>query len=303
MDLTRLRLLREFARRGTMTAVADALRLTSSAVSQQFATLEHEAGVALFERVGRRVQLTSEGGRLAAHAETILEAVECAEQDLAVAPVSARGVIEVGSFATFAKARLIPALVRLRERWPELSVTVHELEPPDAVEALREGRCQLALSFIYNLAPRSPPPGLAAQFLLEEPVLLAAPAGERADGEMVDLERLKTSDWIVGSRQVDDRLLAERACALSGFAPKVTHTVDDYDLMLRMVAAGLGIGFVPSLALEFASLEGIVLLRPASTPLVRRIEALTRSTLARSRAVELLLAELGGVAAQFGARE
>jgi len=61
MDLTRLRLLRELAHRGTMTAVATAFGLTSSAVSQQLAVLEREARVVLLERVGRRVLLTAEG--------------------------------------------------------------------------------------------------------------------------------------------------------------------------------------------------------------------------------------------------
>jgi DNA-binding transcriptional LysR family regulator len=81
-DLDRLRLLRELKHRGTMTAVAAAFRLTSSAVSQQLATLEREARAKLFERVGRRVRLTADGVRLAAHAEEILRAVEVAELDL-----------------------------------------------------------------------------------------------------------------------------------------------------------------------------------------------------------------------------
>jgi len=74
-DLARLRLLRELAHRGTMTAVGAALGQTSSAVSQQLAILEREARAKLLERVGRRVRLTAEGERLAAHADAILQAV------------------------------------------------------------------------------------------------------------------------------------------------------------------------------------------------------------------------------------
>ena len=93
-DLTRLRLLRELAHRGTMTAVGAALGLTSSAVSQQLATLEREARVTLFDRVGRRVRLTSEGERLVAHAEAIFRAVEMAELDLHAASERPRGVLQ-----------------------------------------------------------------------------------------------------------------------------------------------------------------------------------------------------------------
>src|ERR1044071_5351689 len=130
-DLTRLRLLRELAHRGTMTAVGAAFGLTSSAVSQQFAALEREAKVALLERVGRRVRLTDDGVRLAAHAETILGAVEAAEQDLKAANETAKGVLDVACFPTFAKARLLPAVARARHRFPELTVIVHELVPAD----------------------------------------------------------------------------------------------------------------------------------------------------------------------------
>src|SRR4029077_10865280 len=82
LDLRRLRLLREFAGRGTIAATAAALGYTPSAVSQQLATLEREAGVILLDRTARSAELTDAGTRLAAHAERILALVEEAESDL-----------------------------------------------------------------------------------------------------------------------------------------------------------------------------------------------------------------------------
>lgn len=290
-DLARLRLLRELARRGTMTAVAAASGLTSSAVSQQLATLEREARVALLERVGRRVRLTAEGVRLVRHAETILQAVEAAERDLA--GDEPRGMIEIACFPSFAKARLLPAAIRARARFPELQAVIHEMEPAESVEALREGRCDLAVSFAYTLVPRPDVPGLVAWPLLEEPIRLALPPAWRDEPDPVDLRRLADQDWIVGSRQADDRRLAERACAAAGFTPRMTHAVDDYDLELRMVAAGLGVGFVPELALELQGAEPVEVRTPAGPPLHRKIQALTRSALTASPIVRALLSELG----------
>src|SRR5690349_6097026 len=126
-DLDRLRLLRELAHRGTMTAVAESFRLTSSAVSQQLATLEREARTKLFERVGRRVRLTSEGKRLAVHAEDILRAVEVATLDLRTNREKPRGTVEIACFPSFAKAHLLPAVIRARKRHPELTVVLHDL--------------------------------------------------------------------------------------------------------------------------------------------------------------------------------
>jgi DNA-binding transcriptional LysR family regulator len=295
-DLARLRLLRELAHRGTMTAVAAALGLTSSAVSQQLATMEREARVALLERVGRRVRLTAEGARLVSHAETILQAVEAAELDLRAAGETPRGELEIASFSTFAKVHLIPAVMRIRDRFPETHVVVHELESEDAIDAVRDGRCHVAVSFAYNLVPRPEAVSLAAQQLIEEPVLLALPEPWRAERNPIGLERLAQEDWIVGSRQTDDRLLAERACAVAGFAPRITHTVDDYDLLLRMVAAGLGVGFVPELGLRFPSAEAVVVRTPGGAPLSRRVHAMTRGALTASPLVRALLSELASTA-------
>jgi len=291
-DLTRLRLLRELAHRGTMTAVGAAFGLTSSAVSQQFAALEREARVALLERVGRRVRLTAEGARLVAHAEAILEAVEAAELDLKAAGETPRGVLEIACFPTFAKARLLPAVIRGRKRFPELQAIVHELESADAIEAVRDGRCHLAVSFSYSLVPRPDIAGLVSHPLMDEPVLLALPKQWRRERTPISLKRLAQEDWIVGSRQSDDRQLAERACATAGFAPRITHRVDDYDLVLRMVAAGLGVGFVPELALSFSRTKDVVIRTAGGPPLRRRVHALTRSTLAASPMVRALLSEL-----------
>jgi DNA-binding transcriptional LysR family regulator len=295
IDLARLRLLRELAFRGTMTAVGTACGLTSSAVSQQLATLEREARVTLFERVGRRVRLTSEGERLVAHAEDILRAVEMAELDLrAAASEQPRGVIKVACFPSFAKARLLPAIVRARARFPELRVVIHQLETPDALHAVRDGRCHVAVSFAYNLVPVPAIGGLVSHPLLDEPVLLALPESWRHMHGRVSLKRLAQEDWIVGSRQSDDRLLAERACALAGFAPRITHSVDDYDLVLRMVSSGLGVGFVPELGLAFPSTKAVVVRSPGGAPLRRRVHALTRSAFATSPMLKALLSELTG---------
>lgn len=292
IDLARLNLLRELTHRGTMSAVATALGMTSSAVSQQLATLERETRVALLERVGRRVRLTAEGARLVSHAEAILQAIEVAQLDLRAASETPEGELKIACFSTFAKEYLLPAVVRARDRFPEVHVVVHELESVDAIEAVRDGRCHLAVTFAYNLVPRPGVAGLAPQLLLEEPVLLALPETWRAERDPIGLERLAQENWIAGSRQTDDRLLAERACAVAGFAPRITHTVDDYDLLLRMVSAGLGVGFVPELGLRFPSAKDVVIRTPAGTPLSRRVHALTRGALTASPLVRAVLSEL-----------
>src|ERR1700689_2419613 len=100
LDLHRLRLLHEFATRGSIAKAAAALGYTPSAVSQQLATLEREVGAALLDRTARTAELTAAGRRLAAHAAEILAMVEAAEAGLA-APEPA-GRVAISAFPTAA---------------------------------------------------------------------------------------------------------------------------------------------------------------------------------------------------------
>lgn len=272
LDPGRLRLLCELAHRGTMTAVGTACGYTSSAVSQHLATLEREAGVRLYERAGRRVQLTAEGHRLVRHAQAVLDAIEVAEADLRAA-ITPRGPVRIAAFATAAATRVLPAIAAARTSHPELRLEVRELEPDDAVEALRDRRCEIAVTYTYSLLPQPAPPGLQVETLGDEPVVLALPADHTA----TELEMLADDEWIAGSRLSADHELATRACATAGFAPRITHAADDYGLVLRMVQQRLGCALVPELAVTFYGVPGGVRLLslPAPGP-TRRTHAVTR---------------------------
>src|SRR5262249_30221600 len=123
LDLHRLRLLQEFAARGSIAKTATVLGYTSSAVSQQLATLEREAGVQLLDRTARRAELTDAGRRLAVHAERILAMVEEAESDLSARATDPAGRIVATAFPTAAVA-FAPALTRSLRTHPRLSLVL-----------------------------------------------------------------------------------------------------------------------------------------------------------------------------------
>src|ERR671929_1175907 len=136
-DVRRLRLLRELAARGTVTAVADALAYTPSAVSQQLAQLERDAGVALLERAGRGVRLTEAGRRLAGHADAVIARLEAAEADLAGLSGDAAGLLRVACFQTAAVALVLPALEALVAEHPGVRGEVMEAEAEESLPGLR----------------------------------------------------------------------------------------------------------------------------------------------------------------------
>ena len=107
LDLHRLRLLHELHARGTIAAVADALRFTPSAVSQQLAVLEREAGLRLLEPAGRSVRLTDAAIVLVRHADALLERAELAQAELAAAAGRVAGRGRIASFQSVALLSLI----------------------------------------------------------------------------------------------------------------------------------------------------------------------------------------------------
>src|SRR3954470_3909329 len=100
LDLHRLRLLKELHTRGTLAAVAAALGYSSSAVSQQLALLEKEAGAPLLERVGRGVRLTPQALILVGHAEVVLDRLEQAEAEIEASLTAPTGVVRLAAFQT-----------------------------------------------------------------------------------------------------------------------------------------------------------------------------------------------------------
>src|ERR671915_990545 len=133
LDLHRLRLLHELHARGTIAAVADALRFTPSAVSQQLAVLEREAGVKLLERAGRGVRLTDAALVLVDHAGALLERAARAEADLAAAAGAVTGRGRIAGFESVALRLALPAMEALARDAPRLRCELVEAEPEEAL--------------------------------------------------------------------------------------------------------------------------------------------------------------------------
>ena len=242
MDVRRLRLLLELARRGTITAVADALTYTPSAVSQQLAALEREAGVPLLERAGRRVALTPAGTVLAAYAESVFAVLEEASAAVAATRDSLTGPLRIGAFPTAVRTLLVPALVTLGRDHPGLELMVTELDPVAVPDALRAGALDVALTFAYDYVPAEPDPALDIEPLLDETVFLAT-----ADPARTSVADCRDATWIAGSPDTLCHALVVRACQAAGFTPRVRHHADDFAAVLALVAAGQGVSLIPRL--------------------------------------------------------
>ena len=140
-----MRALLELARCGTMAAAAEALFLTPSAVSQQIAQLEDDAGIKLTEWIGRGVRLTPAGQALVRYAERVMAVLDEARSELAELRSEIAGELRVAAFQSIASVVLPDTVKELWRAFPRLEIMLEELEPIDGVAALRSWRADIAL--------------------------------------------------------------------------------------------------------------------------------------------------------------
>ncbi|MFI9595692.1 LysR family transcriptional regulator [Nonomuraea sp. NPDC052265] len=263
LDPRKLHLLRELARRGTITAVAEAVTFTPSAVSQQLSALEREAGVPLLERTGRTVTLTPAGLLLVEHAQAVLEQLERASAALAAARGGPSGPLRIGAFPTATRVLLPPALARLAGAYPGLEPMVAEIDPADVSAALRAGELDVALVHEYDFVPPVTDASIETVPLFTEPMYLT---------DRACVPDARDDAWIMSKPGTLCHTMAIRACQAAGFEPRVRHHIDDFDTVLAFAAAGQGVALVPRLA-ALAPPDGVSLTR---LPLSRRTRAAFR---------------------------
>jgi DNA-binding transcriptional LysR family regulator len=293
LELRRLRLLRELHERGTVAAVADALQFTPSAVSQQLAMLEREAGVPLLERAGRGVRLTDAALVLVQHAEALLERAAVAEADLAAAAGTVAGRARIAGFESVALRLALPAMEALAREAPGLRCEILELEPEEALPALALGDIDLVLGDEWQHQPRSLPAGVERHELMRDRVRLVLPSRHpaiRKHPEAVPIAELAGDAWTTGHAGLGWDDMTRRTCReLGGFEPDVRHRTNDAAISLAVVGHGLAVGMLPDLALP-QRLPGVTLRDIADVPLYRAIFAATRTTDAARPSTQAVLA-------------
>ena len=246
----RLAVLREFVAQGTIAGAAEALAFTPSAVSQQLAQLQREAGVELFRKAGRRLELTDAGRMLAARAGGVLAQLEQLEAELAQAAGVVGGVVRVAAFQTAARALVMPAMDRLAATHPELRVELIELEAEESLPILARGGLDVAIAEEYEHAPRPRLPELHRDYLAADELLLALPRGhEAARGEgPVRLGALSEMPWATARAGTNYADMFVRVCrSAGGFEPVIHHRVNDLRMLLDLAASGQVAALLPAL--------------------------------------------------------
>nr|WP_211701830.1 LysR family transcriptional regulator [Paraburkholderia aspalathi] len=268
MDVGRLRALLELERCGTMAAAAEALFLTPSAVSQQIAQLEDEAGVKLTERIGRRVRLTAAGHALVRYAERVMTVLDEARSELAELRRVIAGELRVAAFQSIAAVVLPDTVKELRDAYPRLEIKIEELEPIDGVAALRSWRADIGLIDDLSLVAGDNREKIEVVPLAEDVLYVAVatdhPLSKRSSLSVADLRH---ETWAIESTWSTFGASIIDLCHRAGYEPRTNAKCRGAEMIEAMVASGCSVSIIPGLRV-LRSPAGVTWVK--LTPEVRR---------------------------------
>ncbi|MFF9621973.1 LysR family transcriptional regulator [Streptomyces griseosporeus] len=301
IEARHLRVLRAVAATGSFSAAGRELGCTQPAVSQQMKALEASVGTPLLVRSGREMRLTQAGEALVRHAAGILAGLTAAEEEVAAIAGLRAGRVRLVSFPSGSSTLVPTALAALRAAHPGTRVSLEEAEPPQSVDKLRAGDCDIALAFRYEGAAVADEwDDLVVRPLLRDPLIALVPerhplARSTAGAGSVAIGALAGEPWIAGCPRCRGQLV--EVCEGAGFTPRIDFATDDYPAVVGLVGAGLGVAVLPQLAVESVRPRGVRML--TLEPSVRReVVALTLPDLAQVPAVAATLEQLARAAAR-----
>lgn len=290
VDTWALRVLAEVGERGSFSAAATALSMTQPAVSRQIASLERKLGVSLFRRESRGIRATSAGEVAIAQAGDILARLDQLQTRMRAFAGLQTGQVRLTAFPSANTAFMPAAVQRFVGAYPGIEVSLIQAEPA----AIRTGRLDLALVTSWDAVPED----LELVPLLDEDLRIALPARHRLAGrDRVPLADLSTEVWIEGAHPDCLGPIPQLTEAL-GAPPRVGFICDDWTGKLALVAGGLGVTLIPTLAGPVVRPD--IAVRPTTPALPRRrVLAAVAPASRRTPAAGAMLAHLRSVAGAY----
>ena len=283
-DLRRMQMLLEIHERGTVIAAANALNLTPSAISQQIANLEKEAGVQLLRRVGRRVQLTSAGLIVVEAARTILGEIDRMTTNVASLAEEAAGVVKLAIFQSAAFALLPGALTYLKEHAPQLTLKVLQIDPETGLSLTRSREYDMVLTESYPQHPSPQYTDLHTELLVEDPLHLIVPE----DSGITSIRQAHSIGWALEREQNTSAQWATNQCRLAGFEPDIRFHANDMITNSTLVRSGHAASIVSGFVLAaLSNAEGIRVVELPNSP-YRSIYTAVRKDSANNPAVAMV---------------
>ncbi|MBO0984973.1 LysR family transcriptional regulator [Rathayibacter sp. SD072] len=294
MDPARLRLLRELGDRGSVAAVAAALHISASAVSQQLGALQAGVAVPLTVRSGRRLVLTEAGEALAVAGARVEEAL--AEARAAVDAHLERDdrAVRVSAFHS-AGLTLFGPLLRALADGPRVSLTDADVAQDRFAGLTADHDLVIAHRLAHD--PEWPTARLVVTGLLVEPLDIALHAAHPLAAQAsVRPEQLRDERWISTHDGFPLAGVLEHLGALGGRAPRIEHRINEFFVAAEVVRSGAAIAVMPRITAAALAVDGMVLRPVEGVALARHVDILARPEALAHAPVRRVLAVLQEVA-------
>lgn len=252
MDIARLRALRELSIRKTMAAVAEALYVSPSAVSQQISLLEDELGISLIERRGRGVVLTLAGQQIVKRAERVFIELESARADIAELKKVVAGELRVAAFPSVAAAIVAGTVHELSRLHPRLTIQFEEMEPPESLAALRSWQTDVAIVDDLNVPPGVLDPNIETIPLTEDVFnVMVSRDHHLAESATVTLADLRDERWALDTASPTYTRMLNDACQGAGFNPNIVARCKGFEVTIALIRKGYAISILPGLRASY----------------------------------------------------
>ncbi len=267
LDLQKLRMFVAAAHARNFTRAAEQLDLTQPTVSQQIQALERDLRVALFERLGRGIELTAAGRALLPHAEHMLATERIAEQAVRAAAGLSERTLLLGVGNTLATYVLPDLLQRFGWEHPEFGVQIGTGNTEQLLAQVISGAYELALVG----SPLDHAQLQVIPFLSTELVVIVSPDDEWADRPSVQLVDLAQRRLLV--REAGSALQAATAelLAAAHVQPRQPIVLGNLEAIKRSVEVGLGVALVPAMVVRREVAAGRLRLLPLAGPTMTRL--------------------------------
>jgi DNA-binding transcriptional LysR family regulator len=228
---------------GGFRRAADALRVTQPAVSARIKALETSLGVRLFDRGPRGLAPSAAGRAFRPHAERLLHAAALARQAVHDLRPASAGAIQIAAALSICTYLLPDVLKRFQATHPRVMITVRSGHSKEVLEMVLRGEAELGLARSLHH------PGVETVSLRDDPLILVGRAADWPPRtRRVTLEAVAERPLILFDRGSSDWTLSHGLFRRAGLVPTVALEVETIETAKRMVERGIGIAFLPHLA-------------------------------------------------------
>ncbi|MBB3109719.1 DNA-binding transcriptional LysR family regulator [Paenibacillus phyllosphaerae] len=241
MDVRHLHYFLEVARQKSFTRAAEALFITQPTISKMIKNLEEELGVILFDRVGKRIELTDAGAILLAQAQQMVQSFEQMQGSLDELTAVKRGRIRIGLPPMIGVSFFPKVIGKFREQYPKIALQLYEYGAKKVEAEVGSGELDIGVILLPTKAEQFNSFTFAKQQLM----LVVHPRHRLAEYSCVPLIELKDEPFLLYHEQftLHDRIIAE--CRRLHFEPNVVYKSTQWDFIREMAAENLGVALLP----------------------------------------------------------